>query len=137
MRTITVAAATTAVFSGLLLATSGIAEARPKYRGEMSKLYPDLTKEHGKNGKLSCNVCHPVVKKKKIRNDYGNAVGKVLADMVKAKDPDAKPKNVKDVELIKKTLKAVEKDKSAVEGKTFGALIKENTLPGHYDPPEE
>jgi len=101
--------------------TGDSASARPKYQVEMSKAYPDLTKKHGKNGKLSCAVCHPSKSKKK-RNNYGAAVGKNIGK-----------KNQTDLEKIKEAITKAEKEKSATEGKTFGDLIKAGELPGTKD----
>ena len=102
----------------VLALSADTAVARPKYASVMSKQYPDLTKKHGKNGKLSCAVCHPVTSKKK-RNNYGVAVGKGLGK-----------KNQSDEAKIKEALTKAEKEKSHVEGKTFGDLIKAGELPG-------
>ncbi|HIE98796.1 MAG: hypothetical protein ABGZ23_07405 [Fuerstiella sp.] len=101
--------------------TGDSASARPKYQVVMSKTYPELTKKHGKNNKLSCAVCHPSKSKKK-RNDYGVAVGKNVGK-----------KNQSDLELIKKAIVKAEKEKSKTEGKTFGDLIKAGDLPGTKD----
>ena len=65
---------------------SGVAEARPAY----NKAY---IAKHGKNEK-KCGVCHPE-KSKKVRNDYGKAMGKALGG-----------KNIKDADAIKKALDA-------------------------------
>ena len=101
--------------------TGNSASARPKYQQVMSKAYPELTKKHGKNDKLSCAVCHPSKSKKK-RNNYGVAVGKNVGK-----------KNQSDLELIKKAIVKAEKEKSKTEGKTFGDLIKAGDLPGTKD----
>lgn len=109
-----------------LVAISGeTAVARPKYASTMTKQYPDLAKKHGKNGKLSCAVCHPVSSKKK-RNNYGVAVGKNLGK-----------KNQTDEEKIKEALVKAEKEKSHVEGKTFGDLIEAGELPGSKEVADE
>ena len=101
--------------------TSDSASARPKYQQVMSKHYPELTKKHGKNDKLSCAVCHPSKSKKK-RNNYGVAVGKNVGK-----------KNQSDLEKIKEAIVKAEKEKSATEGKSFGDLIKAGELPGTKD----
>jgi hypothetical protein len=67
--------------------------------------------------KQQCNVCH-MGKSKKMRNDYGKALGK----FVKKEDKDAKEK-------IQEALDKAAEEKSA-DGKTFGELIKEHQLPG-------
>lgn len=102
----------------IVAVTSGTASARPKYAAVMSKAYPDLTKKHGKDGKLSCAVCHPSKSKKK-RNNYGVEVGKGLGK-----------KNQTDEDKIKGALTKAEAGESAVDGKTYGDLIKAGELPG-------
>ncbi len=89
------------------------AEARPKYYSEFKDMYPDVA---GLD-EQKCNVCHEG-KSKKDKNNYGMAYGMTL-----------NAKNSKDVEQIKKALKDVEAKPSAVAGKTFGDLLKENKLP--------
>lgn len=110
-----------ACLMALVALTGDTAVARPKYASVMSKQYPDLAKKHGKNGKLSCAVCHPVSSKKK-RNNYGVAVGKGLGK-----------KNQTDEEKIKEALVKAEKEKSHEDGKTFGDLIKAGELPGNKE----
>ncbi len=112
--TMTVGACVVAV----LALSADSAFARPKYASVISKQYPDLAKKHGKNGKLSCAVCHPVKDKKK-RNNYGVAVGAGLGK-----------KNQTDEAKIMEALTKAESQKSHVEGKTFGDLIKAGELPG-------
>ncbi len=97
--------------------TAETASARPQFKTAFEKAYPDLVKKHGKDGKLTCAVCHPVSDKKK-RNDYGVALTKILGE-----------KNVKDADKIKEALEKTEKEKNADE-KTFGELIKAGELPG-------
>jgi len=101
-----------------VVAAGGNATARPKYATTATKLYPDLAKKHGTNGKLGCAVCHPVKSKKK-RNNYGVALSKQLTK-----------KNESDLDKIKEALTKTEKEKSATDGKTFGDLIKAGELPG-------
>lgn len=105
----------------IVILTGSPATARPQYQKAMSAEYPDLTKKHGKDGKLSCAVCHPT-KKKKERNNYGTAFGKGL-----------EKKNEKDEAKLKKALENAAKEKSATEGKTFGDLIEAGELPGTDD----
>lgn len=92
------------------------ADARPKYYKYFKELYPDVKDLSS----TKCFTCH-IDKKKKKLNNYGLAVKGCLGE---------KAKNVKDIEQIKKALKAAEGKKSKVEGKTFGDLLKENKLPG-------
>ncbi|MEO2018877.1 MAG: hypothetical protein ABGZ53_31395 [Fuerstiella sp.] len=101
--------------------TGDSASARPKYNTEASKVYPDLVKKHGKNGKIGCAMCHPS-KTKKDRNNFGVAVGKFVGK-----------KNQSDLAKIKEALTKAEKGKSATEGKTFGDLIKAGEMPGTKD----
>lgn len=90
------------------------AEARPNYNKEFWDMYPSLKdlKEATK-----CDACHG--KEKKVRNDYGKAVGKELGG-----------EKVMDAEKIKAALKKAEGEKSSTDGKTFGDLIKDGKLPG-------
>ena len=55
---------------------------------------------------------------KKEKNNYGAAFGKALG-----------AKNEKDGEKIKAALIKAEGEKSAVDGKTFGDLLKDGKLP--------
>lgn len=107
-----------AAMLGLMVFAGSDASARPKYKGLVDTTYPDLAKKHGTDGKLTCAVCHPD-KDKKIRNNYGAAVGKSLSK-----------KNETDEAKIKEALTKAEGEKSATEGKTFGDLIKAGELPG-------
>ena len=91
------------------------AQARPDYlnKGFIPE-YPALKAEVET---AKCGVCHGT--DKKVRNDYGKAVGEALG-----------AKMVKDEEKIKAALKKAEAHKSSTEGKTFGDLIKDGKLPG-------
>jgi hypothetical protein len=88
------------------------ADARQPYFKAFVAKYPDFKGADGK-----CNICHKGTEKKN-RNDYGAAVGKALG-----------AKNVKDVDAINTALDTAAKDPSPVDGKTFGDLIKDGTLP--------
>ena len=110
------------VAAALLVVTGSDALARPKYAMVATATYPDLAKKHGTDGKLTCAVCHPE-KDKKIRNNYGAAVGKSLTK-----------KNETAEDKIKEALTKAEAEKSATEGKTFGDLIKAGELPGTNEP---
>lgn len=84
-------------FVALLIANvAHRAEARPKYKGAFEKLYPEVGKKGGRDGKVTCNVCHFGDDKKK-RNHYGEALAKELK---KPNEPDAK--------TIEEALKAIE-----------------------------
>jgi hypothetical protein len=105
-------------FAGALVATlclglASSADARPDYLKAFKAKYPDLATMQGAN----CTICHPG-KEKKVRNDYGKAVGGALGAA-----------KVKDVEKINAALDAAAAKPSAVEGKTFGDLIKDGKLP--------
>ncbi len=106
------------VAAAMFVMSGSKAEARPKYLGVMNSTYADLAKKHGTDGKLTCAVCHPD-KDKKVRNNYGAAVGGKLAK-----------KNETDEAKIKEALTKAEGEKSATDGKTFGDLIKAGDLPG-------
>lgn len=94
------------------------AQARPQYKVSFEQEYPEVSEKNGTEGKVTCFVCHPEKDKKK-RNNYGEALTKSLG----------KP-NAKDKEEISKALVKTEAEKSAVDGKTFGDLLKEGKLPG-------
>jgi hypothetical protein len=111
-----------AVMVAVVVLAGDSAFARPKYASVASKQYPDLAEKHGKNGKLSCAMCHPVMDKKK-RNNYGAAFGGGLTK-----------KNESDEDKIKEALTKAEGEKSATEGKTFGDLIKAGEMPGTSEP---
>ena len=97
------------------LAITADAQARPDYLSKgFTPTYPALKAEIET---AKCGVCHG--SDKKVRNDYGKAVGAALGE----------PK-VTDVEKIKAALKKAEGEKSSTEGKTFGDLIKDGKLPG-------
>ena len=66
--------------------------------------------------KTSCKICH-VGESKKDRNDYGQALAKLIQ------------KEEKDGDKVKEVLKKVEAEKSSVEGRTFGDLLKDGKLP--------
>lgn len=110
------------VAAALFVVTGSDAMARPKYAAVATTTYPDLAKKHGTDGKLTCALCHPE-KDKKIRNNYGAAVGGKLGK-----------KNEMDEAKIKEALTKAEGEKSATEGKTFGDLIKAGELPGTSEP---
>ena len=105
----------------IVVLTGHTASARPQYSKAMGVQYPDFLKKHGKEGKLSCAICHPT-KLKKERNNYGLALSKVVGK-----------KNQKDEAKLKEAFEKAAKEKSATEGKTFGDLIKEGELPGTKD----
>ena len=88
------------------------AQARPQYLKSFIESYPSLA-DAAKMKK--CGICHP--KDKKMRLDYGKAVGEGLGK-----------KNQKDAKVIAESLKKAESAKNS-DGKTFGELIKDGKLP--------
>jgi hypothetical protein len=92
---------------------------KPDGSAEQKKLAAAIDKiSETKDGKTtSCNVCHIAGQGKKMKNEYGQAVGKVVTK----KDKDAADK-------IQAGLKTTEGEKSK-SGKTFGDLIKAGELP--------
>ena len=104
--------------AGLVVGFGARVEARPNYKGLFEKQYPEVVKKEGKDGKLTCVVCHEGDDKKK-RNNYGEALisaGKIA-------------KMEKDEAKIKEAFTKTEPEKSAVKDKTFGDLLKEGKLP--------
>ncbi len=89
------------------------AHARKEYKDAFAKTY-DKVKP------ADCNLCHDkkAGKNKKIRNEYGKAVGTALAD-----------KNVEDEDKIIKALKEAEKGKAKGAKETFGELIEAGKRP--------
>lgn len=111
-------AASAVILGFALFAGQPAAEARPQYVKEFILKYPDLRPEILKV--KNCGVCHGGKNgaDKKVRNDYGESLMGLLGDI-----------NVKDADAIKTALDKAAAHKSAVEGKTFGDLIKEGKLP--------
>ena len=89
------------------------AQARPKYCTTFIGTYAEVKSA----AEAKCTICHPGMDKK-VRNNYGMALGKLLG-----------AKDVKDDAKVKEALKKAEGEKSAVADKTFGDLIKEGKLP--------
>ena len=84
----------------------------------------------------SCNTCHVKGKDKKVRNEYGMALSKIIGGHAKAQIDAAKKVSdaagkAKLAEVLKKLDEAfdkVEKEKSA-SGQTYGEEIKAGKLP--------
>jgi hypothetical protein len=106
------------MFGGLLFVSSNEADGRPQYNKAFGDAYPDNKAVGELAANAKCTVCH-VGANKKMRNDYGMALGKAIG----AKDE-------KDAQKIKDALKKIEAEKSGTEGKTFGDLLKDGKLPG-------
>ncbi len=106
------------LFAGAIMVSSNTVEARPQYKAEFQKTYTKVAKNH----KIDCFVCHGKKADGKMdkekRNAYAKELGKALGK-----------ENVKDKEAIKAALMKIEKDKSAVEGKTYGDLLNAGELP--------
>ena len=84
----------------------------------------------------SCNTCHVKHKEKKVRNDYGMALSKIIgghahADLKAAEDKGPEAKKAEMAKILKKLDEAftkVEQEKSP-SGPTYGELIKSGKLP--------
>ena len=110
-----------AVFVGL----SGTADARPQYK----KAHDAKYKESSIAGDLKtakCNSCH-YGKKKKDRNDYGQAL--VKAGLTEEQYKELKKDKEALAKVIDEALEKVLKEKSA-SGESFGDRIKAGKLPG-------
>src|SRR6478752_7647349 len=82
----------------------------------------------GKNAAFNdakCNVCH-AGESKKMKNEYGKAVGKYLT---KAKYNEIKEDAAAAQKYIAEGLAKAEADKSS-SGKTYGDLLKAGDVPG-------
>jgi hypothetical protein len=90
------------------------ARARTEYKEAFAKNYADKVKP------VDCNLCHDkkAGKNKKIRNEYGKAVGTALG-----------AKSVDDEDKIIKALKEAEKSKAKGAKETFGELIEAGKRP--------
>ena len=107
-----------ALFAGLLFAPAPQqADARPKHLAIFAKHYAETLPKDVVD-KTKCNVCHePTQKSKKFRNAYGLELSKILTE------------NEKDEAKVLEALDKVAKEKSCVEKKTYGDLIKDGKLP--------
>src|SRR5688572_21446926 len=110
------AAVCAVTFLGMIFITADTADARPQYFDTFKGQYQNVMEAN----KQKCNVCH-YGKSKKNRNNYGELFGKTLGQKNVPKGKQ---------EPVMEALKKVEPEKSAVEGKTFGDLLKEGQLPG-------
>lgn len=102
-----------ALLGGLLFVGMESVEARPPFIKVFSEEYPDVKEA----ATAKCAVCHVGKATDKKWNNYGEAIGKALGK------PKASP------DELKAAFGKVAGEKSAVEGKTFGELIKEGKLP--------
>lgn len=79
-------------------------------------------------GAAKCDVCHNG-KDKKVRNEYGQAVGKFLKKGDFGGDSKKyDPKSEEGMKVLAEGLKKAEGEKAA-SGKTFGEIIKAGELP--------
>ena len=104
------------------------ASALPPFNKEWMAKY----KEGNKNGKFveavdsaKCNVCH-AGESKKVKNEYGKAVGKFLT---KAKYNEIKEDETAAKKYIIEGLEKAEGEKAA-GGKSYGEMLKSGQLPG-------
>ncbi|HWC90281.1 MAG TPA: hypothetical protein VG433_11510 [Pirellulales bacterium] len=102
-----------AVAVAVCLGFGSSADARPNYNKAFQAKYADLAAAK----EAKCGVCHQGMDKK-VRNDYGKAFGK-----------DLDGKKVMDAGKIDAALDKVATEPSAIDGKTFGDLIKDGKLP--------
>lgn len=108
--------------------TVGSASALPPFNKEWTAKYVEGNSNKAFTeavGTAKCNVCHEGTNKK-MKNEYGKAVGKHLtkADFEAVKADAEKAKK-----YITDGLAKAEAEKSS-GGKTFGELIKDGKLPG-------
>ena len=99
--------------AGLLSVTAGRVDARPNYK----KIFDSTYEKVAKDNKTTCLVCHEEGEDKKKRNNYGQA----LAKIIKVKETDEAK--------VKEAFTKAESEKSAVKDKTFGDLLKDGKLP--------
>jgi cytochrome c553 len=111
------------IFSVIALALSvRWANARPMYNAEFKEKYTKDSEEFRKKVETAkCLVCHGKgadgKENKKIRNDYGKELAKLL-------------KNEKDKQKIQQALDKVYDNKVPDGSETFGERIKAGKLPG-------
>lgn len=81
-----------------------------------------------KVAEVKCNVCH-MGKEKKMKNEFGNAVGKYLkkADFT-GEEKKYEPKSPEADKALADGLEKAAAEKSS-NGKTFGELLKSGELP--------
>jgi hypothetical protein len=108
-----------AVLAGaIVLSSNSTVEARPKYRTVFQKNYEKVAA----NNTITCFACHGKLADGKMdkekRNAYAQALGKAIGK-----------KNETNEASIVAAMKKIEKEKSAVEGKTYGDLLEAGQLP--------
>jgi hypothetical protein len=117
-----------AVVLGVLVSAQ-TASAIPPFKAEWDKLYMGDGTEMNKalDGKSNCNVCHVGAKNKKLKNDYGKALGELI------KKDDAK--NTDKIKAAMEEVAAMPSDAEDKDSPTFGTLIEEGKLPITKDEP--
>jgi hypothetical protein len=116
-------------------------QAYPEFYKEFEKKYtketpatPEETTFKETVTMTKCGICH-TGKTKKVRNTYGQAIGKLIPDVLGVAEPSADDKKAlkKNTVQIEALLDKAAKEPSDPDNKTsptFGDLIKENKLPG-------
>src|SRR6478672_7606583 len=100
------------------------ASALPPFNKEWVAKY-NAGEKNAAYAEAKCNVCH-AGESKKMKNEYGKAVGKYLT---KAKYNEIKEDEAAAKKYIAEGLAKAEAEKSA-SGKTYGDLLKAGELPG-------
>ena len=100
------------------------ASALPPFNKEWVAKY-NAGEKNAAYAEAKCNVCH-AGESKKMKNEYGKAVGKYLT---KAKYNEIKEDEAAAKKYILEGLAKAEAEKSA-SGKTYGELLKAGELPG-------
>lgn len=107
-----------ALVAGAIVFSTSNVEARPKYRVVFQKNYAKVAA----NNKITCFACHGKDAEGKMdkekRNVYAQALEKAIGKKNEMKD-----------DAIKAALTKIEKEKSTVDGKTFGDLLGAGQLP--------
>lgn len=98
-----------------LVAWQRPSDARPNYKACWEEVYKDVVKKIGKDGKVTCAVCH-VGDDKKHLNHYGKAIAEELGE-----------KAVKDKEKIIAAIKAVAKRKC--KSGVWGERLEKGLVP--------
>ena len=98
------------VFGGMLFGGRQEASGRPQYNKAFFEAYPENKEAAALAANMKCTVCHGA--DKKMRNDYGAALGKLIG-----------AKNEKDEAKIKDALKKVEGEKSGTEGNATSTSV--------------
>jgi hypothetical protein len=126
---------------GLLTLVFGVvqsAQALPKFKNAFEKRYvEESTNEEFKAlaKKESCNVCHVKGEKKDVRNNFGNALSKLIGGDAQQRLKDASDKAAEEEKILKQLEEAFVKvevqktDDKNPSSPTFGDLLKAGKLP--------